>query len=54
MLYLFIDFVYRIKNEQIEISPENVAEQILDLYYKIAEEATTGEDDILKNQRSRK
>jgi very-short-patch-repair endonuclease len=36
--------VYRIKNEQIEISPENVAEQILDLYYKITEEATTGEE----------
>ena len=32
--------VYRIKNEQIEISAENVAEQILDLYYKISEESS--------------
>ena len=36
--------VYRIKNEQIEISPENVAEHILDLYSRITEEATTGEE----------
>ena len=47
--------VYRIKNEQIEISAENVAEQILDLYYKISEERQQqGKVNIPKKSRIQK
>ena len=40
--------VYRVKNEQIEISAENVAEQILDLYYKVSDIVTIEEEEHAK------
>lgn len=43
--------VYRVKNEQIEISAENVAEQILDLYYKISEVGTIEEEEHAKKSK---
>jgi very-short-patch-repair endonuclease len=46
--------VYRVKNEQIEISAENVAEQILDLYYKISEVVTIEEEEHAKKSKIQK
>ena len=43
--------VYRVKNEQIEISAENVAEQILELYYKISEVETIEEKENAKKSK---
>jgi hypothetical protein len=46
--------VYRVKNEQIEISAENVAEQILDLYYKVSDIVTIEEEEHAKKAKIQK
>ncbi len=46
--------VYRVKNEQIEISAENVAEQILDIYYEILEKEEHAEVKMLEEEYAKK
>jgi very-short-patch-repair endonuclease len=46
--------VHRVKNKQIEISAENVAEQILDLYYEISDVGTIEEGEYAKKSKIQK